>query len=108
MVVDDVDAVHASAVEQGFEIAYPLHNEEGGFGGSCFASRVAPSLTSCRIYRPGTTEREYAVVLTRVLLNPRPWSGGRDDVLHWVLGSGATCSPRGVHQRLFGPWAKSP
>jgi hypothetical protein len=48
----------------------------GGFGGSCFASRVAPSLTSCRIYRPGTTEREYAVVLTRVLLNPRPWSGG--------------------------------
>jgi len=30
MVVDDVDAVHASAVEQGFEIAYPLHNEEWG------------------------------------------------------------------------------
>lgn len=28
--VDDVDAVHARAVEQGFEIAYPLRNEDWG------------------------------------------------------------------------------
>jgi catechol 2,3-dioxygenase-like lactoylglutathione lyase family enzyme len=28
--VDDVDAVHAKAVEQGFEIAYPLRDEEWG------------------------------------------------------------------------------
>ena len=28
--VDDVDAVHASAVEMGLEIAYPLRNEEWG------------------------------------------------------------------------------
>jgi catechol 2,3-dioxygenase-like lactoylglutathione lyase family enzyme len=28
--VDDVDAVHASAAEQGFEIAYPLRDEEWG------------------------------------------------------------------------------
>jgi catechol 2,3-dioxygenase-like lactoylglutathione lyase family enzyme len=28
--VDDVDAVHARAVEQGYEIAYPLRNEEWG------------------------------------------------------------------------------
>jgi uncharacterized glyoxalase superfamily protein PhnB len=28
--VADVDAVHAKAVEQGFEIAYPLRNEEWG------------------------------------------------------------------------------
>jgi catechol 2,3-dioxygenase-like lactoylglutathione lyase family enzyme len=28
--VDDVDAVHARAVEQGFEIAYPLRDEEWG------------------------------------------------------------------------------
>jgi catechol 2,3-dioxygenase-like lactoylglutathione lyase family enzyme len=28
--VDDVDAVHASAVEQGLEIAYPLRDEEWG------------------------------------------------------------------------------
>jgi catechol 2,3-dioxygenase-like lactoylglutathione lyase family enzyme len=28
--VDDVDAVHARAVEHGFEIAYPLRNEEWG------------------------------------------------------------------------------
>jgi hypothetical protein len=27
--VDDVDAVHAGAVEHGFEIAYPLRGEEG-------------------------------------------------------------------------------
>ena len=27
--VDDVDAVHARAVEPGFEIAYPLRGEEG-------------------------------------------------------------------------------
>jgi len=28
--VDDVDAVHARAVERGLEIAYPLHDEEWG------------------------------------------------------------------------------
>ena len=28
--VDDVDAVHARAVEHGFEIAYPLRDEEWG------------------------------------------------------------------------------
>ena len=28
--VDDVDAVHASAVERGLEITYPLHDEEWG------------------------------------------------------------------------------
>jgi catechol 2,3-dioxygenase-like lactoylglutathione lyase family enzyme len=28
--VDDVDAVHARAVEQGFEIAYPLRDEDWG------------------------------------------------------------------------------
>jgi len=28
--VDDVDAVHAKAVEQGFEIVYPLRDEEWG------------------------------------------------------------------------------
>jgi catechol 2,3-dioxygenase-like lactoylglutathione lyase family enzyme len=28
--VDDVDAVHAKAVELGLEIAYPLHDEEWG------------------------------------------------------------------------------
>jgi catechol 2,3-dioxygenase-like lactoylglutathione lyase family enzyme len=28
--VEDVDAVHARAVEQGFEIAYPLRDEEWG------------------------------------------------------------------------------
>jgi catechol 2,3-dioxygenase-like lactoylglutathione lyase family enzyme len=28
--VDDVDAVHAGAVEQGYEIAYPLRDEEWG------------------------------------------------------------------------------
>ena len=28
--VDDVDAVHAKAVEQGFEIAYPIRDEEWG------------------------------------------------------------------------------
>jgi catechol 2,3-dioxygenase-like lactoylglutathione lyase family enzyme len=28
--VDDVDAVHATAVEQGLEIAYPLRDEEWG------------------------------------------------------------------------------
>jgi len=28
--VDDVDAVHAKAVEQGLEIAYPLRDEEWG------------------------------------------------------------------------------
>ena len=28
--VPDVDAVHAKAVEQGFEIAYPLRDEEWG------------------------------------------------------------------------------
>ena len=28
--VDDVDAVHARAVEQGLEIAYPLRDEEWG------------------------------------------------------------------------------
>jgi catechol 2,3-dioxygenase-like lactoylglutathione lyase family enzyme len=28
--VDDVDAVHAQAVEQGLEIAYPLRDEEWG------------------------------------------------------------------------------
>jgi catechol 2,3-dioxygenase-like lactoylglutathione lyase family enzyme len=28
--VDDVDAVHAKAVEQGLEVVYPLRNEEWG------------------------------------------------------------------------------
>ena len=28
--VDDVDGVHAKAVEQGFEIVYPLRDEEWG------------------------------------------------------------------------------
>jgi uncharacterized glyoxalase superfamily protein PhnB len=28
--LDDVDAVHARAVEQGFEIAYPLRDEDWG------------------------------------------------------------------------------
>jgi catechol 2,3-dioxygenase-like lactoylglutathione lyase family enzyme len=28
--VDDVDAVHARAVEQGYEIAYPIRDEEWG------------------------------------------------------------------------------
>ena len=28
--VDDVDAVHATAVEQGFEIVYPIRDEEWG------------------------------------------------------------------------------
>ena len=28
--VDDVDAVHASAIEKGFEIVYPLRDEEWG------------------------------------------------------------------------------
>jgi catechol 2,3-dioxygenase-like lactoylglutathione lyase family enzyme len=28
--VDDVDAVHAAAVERGLEIAYPLHDEDWG------------------------------------------------------------------------------
>jgi len=28
--VDDVDAVHAKAVEQGFEIVYPIRDEEWG------------------------------------------------------------------------------
>jgi catechol 2,3-dioxygenase-like lactoylglutathione lyase family enzyme len=28
--VDDVDAVHAAAVERGFEIAYPLRDEDWG------------------------------------------------------------------------------
>ena len=28
--VDDVDAVHATAVERGFEIAYPLRDEDWG------------------------------------------------------------------------------
>ena len=28
--VDDVDAVHAKAVEQGFQIVYPLRDEEWG------------------------------------------------------------------------------
>jgi catechol 2,3-dioxygenase-like lactoylglutathione lyase family enzyme len=49
--VADVDAVHAKAVEQGFEIAYPLRDEEWGFGASCFASRAARSSTSYPIAR---------------------------------------------------------
>jgi predicted enzyme related to lactoylglutathione lyase len=28
--VADVDAIHTKAMEQGFEVAYPLRNEEGG------------------------------------------------------------------------------
>jgi hypothetical protein len=39
--VADVDAVHAKAVEQGLEIAYPLRDEEWACGASCFASRAA-------------------------------------------------------------------
>jgi catechol 2,3-dioxygenase-like lactoylglutathione lyase family enzyme len=35
--VDDVDAVHARAVEQGLEIAYPLRDEEWGV---LYASRA--------------------------------------------------------------------
>ena len=41
--VDDVDAVHASAVERGLEIAYPLRDEEWGVRRSWFASRAARS-----------------------------------------------------------------
>ena len=52
--VDDVDAVHARAAEQGAEIAYPRVTRSGGSGGSCFASRAARSSTSCLIAR---TER---------------------------------------------------
>jgi hypothetical protein len=36
----DVDAVHARAVEWGFEIAYSLRDESGEYGASCFASRA--------------------------------------------------------------------
>jgi Glyoxalase/Bleomycin resistance protein/Dioxygenase superfamily len=52
--VDDVDAVHARAVEQDVEIAYSLRDEEWGSDASCFASQAAPSSTSCLIAR---TER---------------------------------------------------
>jgi catechol 2,3-dioxygenase-like lactoylglutathione lyase family enzyme len=42
--VDDVDAVHARAVERGLEIAYPLPDEEWGVRRfSCLASRAARS-----------------------------------------------------------------
>ena len=40
--VEDVDAVHARAIERGLEIAYPLRDEEWGVRRSCFASRVGP------------------------------------------------------------------
>jgi catechol 2,3-dioxygenase-like lactoylglutathione lyase family enzyme len=45
--VDDVDAAHAKAVEQGAEIVYPSATRTGGSGGSCSASRAARSSTSC-------------------------------------------------------------
>jgi catechol 2,3-dioxygenase-like lactoylglutathione lyase family enzyme len=46
--VGDVDAAHAKALEQGFEIVYPLRDEEWGVRrASCSASRAAPSSTSC-------------------------------------------------------------
>jgi catechol 2,3-dioxygenase-like lactoylglutathione lyase family enzyme len=45
--VADVDAVHAKAVEQGLEIAYPLRDEAEGCGVSCSASPTGPSSTSC-------------------------------------------------------------
>ena len=38
--VPDVDAVHAKAVEQGLEIAYPLRDEGWECGASCFVSRA--------------------------------------------------------------------
>ena len=37
--VDDVDAVHASAIERGLEIAYPCATRNGEFDASCFANR---------------------------------------------------------------------
>jgi catechol 2,3-dioxygenase-like lactoylglutathione lyase family enzyme len=41
--VDDVDAVHARAVERGLEIAYPCATRSGESDASCFASRAARS-----------------------------------------------------------------
>ena len=41
--VDDVDAVHASAIERGLEIASPpCATRNGEFDASCFANRVGP------------------------------------------------------------------
>jgi hypothetical protein len=51
--VADVDAIHAKAVEQGFEIAYPLRDGIGEFGVSCFASPAARSSMFCPI-APGS------------------------------------------------------
>ncbi|MGH2379349.1 MAG: VOC family protein [Candidatus Limnocylindria bacterium] len=50
--VEDVDAVHARAVEQGFEIAYPLRDE--GWGVRRFMLRE-PSGTTVNVlsHRPG-------------------------------------------------------
>jgi hypothetical protein len=45
--VADVGAVHAKAVEQGFEIVYALPTRSGESGASCSASRAARSSTSC-------------------------------------------------------------
>ena len=39
--VDDVDAVHARAVELGLEFAYPCATRNGAFAASCSASRAA-------------------------------------------------------------------
>jgi catechol 2,3-dioxygenase-like lactoylglutathione lyase family enzyme len=41
--VDDVDAVHASAVERSLEIAHPCATRSGASDGSCFASRAGRS-----------------------------------------------------------------
>jgi hypothetical protein len=50
--VADVDAVHGTAVERGFEIVYPSATRSGQSGASCSASRAARLSTSCRIGRP--------------------------------------------------------
>jgi hypothetical protein len=67
--VADVDAVHAKAVEQGFEIVYPLRDEQWESGASCSASRAARSSTSCPTApteRPaGESRRESKLRLVR-------------------------------------------
>jgi catechol 2,3-dioxygenase-like lactoylglutathione lyase family enzyme len=45
--VADVDAVHAKAVEQGFEIVYPLRDEEWGVRRFMLREPAARSSTSC-------------------------------------------------------------
>jgi hypothetical protein len=47
--VADVDAVHGTAVERGFEIVYPSATRSGQSGASCSASRAARLSPSCSI-----------------------------------------------------------